>query len=143
MADDLRDRLEIADVLARYASAIDERDWKRLATCFTPDAIGAYGPGAPREGYPAIEALCRATLEPLDASQHLVGSIEIRVEDDRARSRCSVQAQHIRRGLSEGDSYLLGGTYRDDWIRTADGWRIRRRELRVLWVEGNPAVLAS
>ena len=137
----LRDRLEIAEILARYASAIDERDWDRLATCFTADAVGDYAGAPPREGYAAIEALCRRTLAPLDASQHLVGSIEIELQGDQARSRCAVQAQHTRRGLAEGENYLVGGTYQDAWVRTDEGWRIRRRRLQVLWQEGNPGVL--
>ncbi|MGH0028875.1 MAG: nuclear transport factor 2 family protein [Myxococcota bacterium] len=142
MSDELRDRLEIGEILARYASSLDERDWPRLATCFTPDAVGDYGMGDPLEGYAAIEALCRGTLEPLDASQHLVGSIEIDLDGDTATSRCALQAQHTRRGLPDGENYLIGGTYRDRWVRTDTGWRIAHRQLRMVWSEGNPAVVA-
>ncbi|MDQ3145604.1 MAG: nuclear transport factor 2 family protein, partial [Actinomycetota bacterium] len=35
---ELADRLEIDDLLTRYAVAIDTKDWGLLATCFTPDA---------------------------------------------------------------------------------------------------------
>ena len=143
MADELRDRLEITELLGRYANALDERDWRRLASCFTDDAVGDYGGIGHFEGFAAIETLCRNTLEPLDASQHLVGSIEIELSGDGARARCAFQAQHTKRGCEGGDNYVLGGSYRDELVRTLDGWRIRRRELRVSWSEGNPRVLAG
>ena len=143
MTNELQDRIEIAEGLARYAHALDERDWKRLASCFTDDAVGDYGPIAQCQGYAQIEALCRRSLEPLDASQHLVGSIEIELSGDSARSRCALQSQHVKRGCEGGDNYIIGGTYRDEWVRTPEGWRIRRRELRVSWTEGNPKVVAG
>lgn len=143
MADALRDRAEIVELLGRYANALDDRDWKRLALCFTQDAVGDYGGIGHYEGFAAIEALCRATLEPLDASQHLVGSIEIELSGDTARARCAFQAQHTRHGCEGGDHYTLGGSYRDDLVRTPEGWRIRRRNLRVSWRDGNPRVVTS
>ena len=137
----LEDRAEIAELLARYANALDDRDWNRLACCFTEDATGDYGAVGRCEGFAAIEALCRKALEPLDSSQHLVGSIEIEVSGDSARARCALQAQHTLRGCEGGENYTLGGSYRDQLVRTASGWRIRHRELRVSWQEGNPRVL--
>jgi len=143
MPDLLRDELEIRQLLARYANALDDRDWKRLASCFTPDATGDYGRIAQLADYAAIEALCRRSLEPLDASQHLVGSVEVELSGDTARSRCALQAQHTRRGCEGGDHYTIGGTYRDELVRTSDGWRIRHRQLQVSWQDGNPRVVAS
>jgi 3-phenylpropionate/cinnamic acid dioxygenase small subunit len=143
MADDARDRIEIAEVLARYANALDDRDWSRLASCFTPDATADYGGAGACSGFTAIETLCRRALEPLDASQHLVGSIEVEVAGDEARARCALQAQHTRRGCEGGDHFTIGGSYRDCLVRTKDGWRIRHRELRVGWQDGNPRVMRA
>jgi 3-phenylpropionate/cinnamic acid dioxygenase small subunit len=138
----LADRLEIADLLNRYGWALDDRDWARLATCFTADAVGLYGPVLGRqEGLAAITRICRAALEPLDSSQHLIGSHQIDVAGDTARSRCHLHAQHTKAGTPGGDHFTLGGTYVDELVRTAAGWRIRQRELIVLWQEGNPRVL--
>jgi len=138
----LIDRQEICDLLNRYCSSLDDRDWARLATCFTPDAIGLYGEEAGRkDGYPAIEQLCRTALEPLDSSQHLTGNHEIVISGDKAYARCYLQAQHTRAGTPGGDNLTLGGTYRDEIVRTPEGWRIRRRELHILWQAGNPDVL--
>lgn len=138
----LLDRLEITDLLNRYALALDDRDWQRLATCFTPDAVGLYGPVlGRRDGFPAIEQLCRGALEPLDSSHHMISNHEIEIHGDTARSRCYVQAQHTKRGTAGGDNFVIGGAYIDELVRTAEGWRICRRELRLIWQEGNPRVL--
>jgi len=37
----------------------------------------------------------------------------------------------------------IGGTYLDEMVRTAHGWRIRERDLRITWQEGNPRVLGG
>ncbi len=138
----LCDRMEIIDLLNRYAIALDSRDWSRLSTCFTADAVALYGPVLGRQdGFAAIEKLCRTALEPLDSSQHLIGSHEIEVDGDSARTRCYLHAQHTKAGSAGGDNFTIGGTYVDELVRTAAGWRIRRRELIILWQEGNPRVL--
>lgn len=138
----LLDRQEINDLLNRYCSSLDGRDWARLATCFIPDAVGYYGEDAgQKNGYEQIEQLCRAALEPLDSSQHLTGNYEIEIDGDRASSRCYLQAQHTKAGTPGGDNLTLGGIYLDKIVRTAEGWRIAQRELRILWQEGNPDVL--
>jgi len=122
---ELLDRREIDDLLARYAGALDDRDWKRLSSCFTPDAIAQFGDEAGRcQGYVEIESLCRRALETLDASQHLLGAGEVEIEDDHARARTAVQAQHVRRGCEGGDKCLIGGTYVDRLVRGPEGWRI-------------------
>lgn len=140
--EDLADRLAITDLLYRYAAALDDRDWALLATCFTPAAVAIYGGRAgTNEGFPAIEATCRRSLEPLDASQHIVTNPQVTVEGDAARSRCYLQAQHVKRGTEGGDNFTVAGSYLDRLVRTPDGWRIAERRLEVTWVDGNPTVL--
>lgn len=135
------DRSEVADLLARYAIALDTRDWELLARCFTPDATYRFAHTGDVTGAAEIVAVCRRSLEPLDASQHLVGAASIEVDGDRARSRCPFQAQHVRGGLDGGRLYVVAGTYLDELLRTEHGWRIERRELQRVWTDGNPAVL--
>ena len=138
------DRREIDDLLARYASALDERDWERLASCFAADAEANYGGATGRcVGYPAIEQLCRSILEPLDASQHLIAGPEVEIVGDEAHARTGFQAQHVRRGCEGGSHFIIGGTYVDRLVRRPEGWRIASRELRAIWSEGNPRVLAG
>lgn len=135
------DRSEITNLLARYALALDTRDWDLLASCFAPDATFRFAHAGEASGPAEIIAVCRRSLEPLDASQHLVGSASIDVHGDLARSSCHFQAQHVREGLEGGGLYVVAGTYVDELRRTGAGWQIGHRELRRVWTDGNPAVL--
>jgi 3-phenylpropionate/cinnamic acid dioxygenase small subunit len=138
--EDLADRLEIQDVLVRYATALDGRDWPLLGEVFTPGAIAVYD-GGRFEGIDAIVAICRRSLEPLTSSQHLLGNFAVRVDGDRATSSCYLHAQHFRVGDRGLNTYVMAGTYRDRLIRTHDGWRIEHRELEITWTDGNAAIL--
>ncbi|MEL6890621.1 MAG: nuclear transport factor 2 family protein [Actinomycetota bacterium] len=136
----MTDRDEIVDIAARYTWAIDTRDYGALADVFTPDAYALLG-GEACHGLGAIQDRVARALDPLDASQHLVGShvVDLGIEGnpDRARHRCQFQAQHCR----EGANYIVAGSYSDRFVRTADGWRIEHRVLDVTWTEGDLSVL--
>jgi hypothetical protein len=123
--------------------ALDDRDWARLRTCFTPDAYGDYAGIGALHGYEAVERACRHALEPLAASQHLLGNHAVTVDGDEARASCYFQAQHVRPGTPGGGTYVVAGTYRDRMVRTPEGWRIAERRLSVTWTEGNAAVLTG
>ena len=138
----LLDRAEIIDVCVRYATALDSRQWDLLATCFEPDASVEYAGFDPLTGVEGVVATCRAALEPLDASQHLLGNHVVTVDGDEARSQCYLQAQHVRSGTPGGDNYIIAGTYTDELRRGTDGWKIARRRLTITWTSGNPTVLA-
>ena len=136
----LLDKQEIRDLVHRYGYALDGRDYDLLRTCFLPDAVGHYG-GDPLRGYEAIEELCRTTLDPLTASQHLIGNVLVSVDGDEATSTCYLHAQHVLLGTEGGDLFVFAGRYLDRLTRTPDGWRIAERTLEAMWTSGNIAVL--
>lgn len=139
----LLDERSIAALMHRYARALDGKDWGLLTTCFTADATAIYGEVIGRvEGIDAIAGACRTALEKLDSSQHILSNLEIEIDGDSARVRSYVHAQHTKANTPGGDNFIIGGIYLDEIGRAADGWRIRVRELKILWQEGNPAVLA-
>ena len=76
------------------------------------------------EGVDGIVERSRGALEPLDASQHLLGNIVVEVNGDDATSVCYFQAQHVRAGTPGGDTYFIAGSYADRLVRTPQGWRI-------------------
>jgi 3-phenylpropionate/cinnamic acid dioxygenase small subunit len=140
----LTDRFAIVDLLHRYATGLDTRDWDKLASVFTHDGVADYGAlGGVNEGPAAIVKLCSGALEGLDASQHIISNEVIEVDGDRARARCYFKAQHVFRGAEGGDNFLVGGTYEDEIVRTAEGWRIERRTLTATWTDGNPVVFEA
>lgn len=138
------DHEEIQDLLVRYATSLDSRDWEQLSACFTEDGVTDYGEfGGLNRGAEAIVKLCRAVLDGLDASQHMITNMVIVTDGDSGSAVCYFQAQHVVRGTAGGDNYLVGGTYRDRVVRTPAGWRIAHRTLEPTWMEGNPGVFEA
>ena len=130
--DALADRLAISDVLVRYATALDSRDWELWRTCFTEDAVLDYETSGvfDREGFVAYasKALTFAV------TQHYVVNHVVELDGDRARSRSYVLAQHVY--AADGALFSLGGVYDDELVRTLDGWRVARRHLTSRWSTG-------
>lgn len=138
---ELVDKHEIADLCARYAFALDQRDWPALRACFT-DAPVFVHPGGRIEGVAGIVERARGALEPLDASQHLLGNVLVELDGRDARSICYFQAQHVRAGTPGGERYIIAGSYADRLVRTPQGWRIVERVQAYLWRDGNRTVVA-
>lgn len=136
----LVDQKSIADLLVSYTAALDTRDWQRLERCFTRDPVFVH-PGGRLEGFAAILARTSAALEPLDATQHLLGNVVVEVDGDAGRATSYFQAQHVRAGTPGGDTYLIAGSYADTLARTPAGWRIAERTQTCLWRDGNRAVI--
>jgi hypothetical protein len=138
---DLLDRQEIAELCIRYTFALDTRDWALLERCFAPNPVFVH-PGGRLEGFAEILGRTSAALNPLDATQHLLGNIDVRVAGDTAHSSSYFHAQHVRAGTPGGDLYVIAGRYEDTLARTRDGWRITERVQTYQWRNGNRAVVA-
>lgn len=141
----LIERQKVADLLVRYAFALDTRDWQLLGSCFTPDGIANYGPKLGLyEGAETIVDICRTVLSGLDSTQHLIGNVLVNVDDDlaAASATCYVQAQHFLVN-DDGESVsTIGGVYRDAIVCDGGTWRIKHRDFEMLWRTGNAGVFA-
>ncbi len=141
MDDDLRrliDRQAIVDVTLAYTYALDAKDWDALDDVFTIDATAFLTEEL--SGRDAIKVRVRRALESLDLSQHVVANHDVRIDGGSASCRCYLQAQHVREAAPGPPNFIVAGRYDDRFVRTDAGWRIARRELKIMWTEGNPAV---
>jgi 3-phenylpropionate/cinnamic acid dioxygenase small subunit len=125
---DIADRIEIDDLLTRYATAVDTKDWDLYATCFTPDAFIDYtAAGGIKGRLPDVRQWLAQVMPLFPMTQHLVTNRVVVVEGDSATCRsCLFNPM----GLPEGDGLVLffeGGYYKDRLVRTAAGWRIAER----------------
>ncbi|MGH8150451.1 MAG: nuclear transport factor 2 family protein [Steroidobacteraceae bacterium] len=130
-----------ARLVLRSIRAFDERDWQGYASLFTQDGvfIRANAPGEPLTGREAI----RVALAARSASRltrHFCTNIEIDVLDARhARGLCYLLLYAGDASLPESvagrpaDGVQRVGEYRDTFVRTEDGWRIGRREGRLVF----------
>ncbi len=129
---DLLDRQEVADVLMRYGSSLDERNWDRLSTCFVDDVTSVLAGGPEMNGYAQLEEAVRAALGVYEATQHHIADLEAEIDGDSATLRANLIATH----LYGGNRFVVGGVYREELVRTAEGWRIAHHQLDSLWMDG-------
>lgn len=130
---DVEERQRIADLLARYAIAIDSRDWDLFRTCFTPDVLADYGDIGRWNG---VEEITSFMVEVhTGPSLHRLSTMAISVDGDRATARTYVEALVLMADQRTGAN--SSGYYDDEIVRTADGWRIARRThtgVRLVWI---------
>lgn len=136
---ELSDRAEISDVLARYTLGVDAQDWDRLDTVFTPDAqIDYTESGGIAAAYPEVKEWLAANLPAF--SQHYLHTLGQVVVDFAGGDEASVTAYfHNPMRVGEGEREKLvevGGIYHHQMVRTPDGWRSRRLHEEVVWTRG-------
>ena len=120
------DREQIGDVLVRYATGIDSKDWPLFRTCFTDDVRADYGDIGVWTDVDAITEWMRVTHETMPATKHMLSNVAIEVDGDTASATTYVHAVLVV--AAEPQVWVDAvGQYDDELVRTADGWRIRAR----------------
>ena len=120
------DRQDISDLLVRYATAIDRREYQLLGTVFTAECDVDYGEiGKWHTAEEVIEfmdlvhAMAGYTL-------HRMSNMAITVDGEHAEARTYIDAL-IMAGDNNGGVNAVG-FYDDVLVRTPEGWRIARRQ---------------
>src|SRR5271167_3348042 len=118
------DRGEILDVILRYATAIDRREWSSFSSVFTDDAELDYGEVGQWVGAGAIMDFMRRAHAGARHTMHRLTNHVINVDGDNAVVRSYVDALIL---VEDGSGANAIGFYDDRLRRTTDGWRITSR----------------
>ena len=127
---EMSDRLEIQDLMVRYAHAVDTRDWPLFRELFTEDATVDYGAfGGPKGSVDEVVGFLSSVLPLFSATQHLMANCAIALDGDRAtvRTMCHNPMALAREAGKDPGLLVCGLWYRDTVLRTPAGWRIRER----------------
>ncbi|WP_297795439.1 nuclear transport factor 2 family protein [Mycobacterium sp.] len=119
------DRQDISELLVRYATAIDRRDWPLFRTVFTDDCELDYGEIGRWQGVDEVTNFMDKTHAMAGHTLHRLSNQVITVDGDEASARTYVDAV-----IMFGDNQAgvnAWGFYDDGIVRTSDGWRIARR----------------
>ena len=123
---EISDRLEIQDLLARYSAAIDARAWDDLDRLFTDDAVIDYTEmGGIRGSLAEQKAFLASVMPGFAGFQHLTATSTFDIDGDVARVRTICFNPMVV--TDEQQVLFCGLWYRDVLVRTPDGWRIRER----------------
>ena len=119
------DRQDISDLLIRYATGIDRRDWPLFRTVFTDDCELDYGVVGTWKGLDAVAEFMEQVHAMAGHTLHRLSNEVIAVDGDSAQARTYIDGLIMMADNASGVNAI--GFYDDDIVRTADGWRIARR----------------
>ncbi len=139
----LANRIAVEDLLTRYATAVDRRDWDLYRTVFTADAEVDYTSAGGIAGtIDEVVEFLSASLPMFEMTQHLVANVDASFGDGNDGSVGDVATVTAMFNnpmrLVDGDVWFTGGWYHHDLVRTADGWRSRRLREESAWFDRAP-----
>ncbi|UGU29148.1 nuclear transport factor 2 family protein [Mycolicibacterium smegmatis] len=121
----MSDHQHIVDVLTRYATGIDRRDWRLFRTVFTDDCAVDYGEIGAWNSADAVTDFMEQTHAMAGHTLHRLSNHVVTVDGDTAGARTYVDALIMSQDNASGVN--AAGFYDDDLVRTPDGWRIACR----------------
>jgi 3-phenylpropionate/cinnamic acid dioxygenase small subunit len=125
-------RQDVADVLVRYATGIDRRDWALFRTCFTGDCEADYGEIGVWHGADAITEWMARAHAGCGHTMHRITNQAISPNGDGVVARSYVDAIVMAPDNRSGTRAV--GYYDDELVCTDDGWRIARRRFTMVLV---------
>jgi hypothetical protein len=136
----LSDTMQIHQLLAAYARAVDTKDWELYRSLFTADAEIDYSSAQPEMIGARDEIADRlaTSLEPVPMMMHYITNIEAAIDGDTAHVRAMFYNPLQVPGFDQLSS--CGGYYHHTMVRTAEGWRSRKLREETIWF-ANPPML--
>lgn len=123
-------RHDVAEVLVRYATGIDRRDWALFRTCFTEDCYADYGDIGVWEGVEAITEFMQRSHASCAHTLHRISNEAVTPSTGGVAARSYVDAIIL---AADGKSGMHAiGYYDDELVRAADGWKIARRRFTLV-----------
>lgn len=138
---ELADRFLIRELIDGYCNIVNRRAWSELSALFTEDAkwtlLGVSAPGV-NNSWDGRDRIVRAVTRAVDRYPmllHITGSCQVRLMGDTATA--STALQEVVKADDNDGIYLLG-VYYDDLLRTAEGWKFRKREFHARFINRQP-----
>jgi hypothetical protein len=143
----LADRAEICDLVGIYSYAMDARDWTRYRTIWADrvevdlSEAGLASTAGLELDADAWVAAIAAFFEEMTASNHVKIPISFEFDGDRCTVLCLMRGKHFMSTDTGTPFHEVVGYYRDEFVRTDQGWRLKSVRELVGWNEGNAFVL--
>jgi 3-phenylpropionate/cinnamic acid dioxygenase small subunit len=123
-------RQDVTDVLVRYATGIDRRDWERFRSCFTDDCEADYGDIGVWHGADEITAFMQESHAQCGHTLHRITNEAVTPIADGVSARCYVDAIVLGADNTSGAHAI--GYYDDELVDTDEGWKIARRRFTMV-----------
>jgi len=132
----MEDILKIQQVIARFATSFDVKDWDGMQACFTEELFTDYSDlrGTPPQTISAADYVAaRSKAQQNLKMHHLVSNYEIDFSDPNTAS-CRASMMVWRK--SETEDYTSHCVYTFQLKKLDDDWKISSIKQKVLWNDG-------
>jgi len=126
-------REDVAEVLVRYATGIDRRDWALFRSCFTDDCEADYGEVGVWHGADEITAFMKTSHAECGHTLHRITNQAVTPTAGGVSARSYVDA--IVMGADNRSGVRAVGFYDDELTCTDDGWKIARRRFTMVQLQ--------
>ncbi len=131
---EISDRFEIQDLIARYSQLLDLKAWDELDALFTEDCVLDYtATGAIKGSWPEHKAFDIKMLTSFKGTQHHMGLPIITVDGDTATARTICFNPMV---VDEKKVFYVGLWYDDKLVRTESGWQFVERIEQLSYFDG-------
>ena len=131
------DKLEITEVIHRFARAIDRCDESLMREVFHPGATDDHGVFSGTAE--AFVDWVLPTLRAMTSTQHSIANVLVEVDGDRAFAESYFRAWHRLEQDGELVDMIAAGRYLDRFERRDGSWGIVHRHAVYDWSETRPA----
>lgn len=133
----LLDEKEISDQLSRFVRMLDGREIDNFGEIFAENITFDYAEGIERQGLEVLKDRIRGFLSNCGPTHHLLGSLLIEVDGNKAISKAYIQSRHQGMGERSNLFFDSNGEYIDEWELQQAGWRIVKRLAVPMFQKGN------
>jgi hypothetical protein len=130
----LKDRTDIEEVLYRYSSGVDSFDSAAVRSCLADDIEGIYGNADPVHGGDQLTEWIAGATASVIWQHHLLNVYHVTVDADQAKTVSYLTSYQVFKENPKA-AIILVARYHDEFSRTADGWKIQKRIMELLWGE--------
>ncbi|HEU5029196.1 MAG TPA: nuclear transport factor 2 family protein [Spirillospora sp.] len=129
------DRIEIADLLTRFARLLDEARWDDAGTVFTDD-VAVHSPrGGELRGLDTVVGFMRRSEVEGQRTQHTTTDLLVDVDGDQAAASANSIVYYYRDGRAP---HFTGGLRQHCTAqRTPAGWRLSEVRIVPAWTREN------
>jgi len=120
---ELADKVAIRELTARFNETFDAGDGEGHADCYTADGRMIYENGEGPSGREEFIATCNL----FDGQViHVTTDARIEIDGDTATQVCGM-IMFTRTKDRSANEFFMTGRYRDELVRTPEGWRFKTR----------------
>ncbi|WP_242900740.1 nuclear transport factor 2 family protein [Actinomadura terrae] len=131
----IADRIEIADLVTRFALLLDEKRWEDAATVFAEDVTVHSPRGGELRGIDQVIDFMRRGEVEGERTQHTTTDLLVDVGGDQASASANSTVYYYHDG--EAPHFTGGLRQHLTATRTPDGWRLREVSIKPAWTREN------